>query len=74
MFKFILFLSSLIFLLIYFQSAFDKLSIWIKGNGLIIAVMVFFGTIALSIYQKKPIYDQKSMVGMLKTQKSNQKL
>lgn len=65
MFRFILFLSSLIFLLIYFQSAFDNLSQWIKGNGLLIAVAAFIGSIALSYYQKKPLYSPKTMSSII---------
>lgn len=57
MFRFILFLSSLIILMLYYSAYIDNFANLVKKNGVLISVLVFIGTIIYSWIKKKPKYN-----------------
>ncbi len=53
---YLLFLSSLIFLMNYYYSYFDVIAMWIKNNSVVISCVIFVGSIFISWLRKKNYY------------------
>ena len=70
MIRFLLFLGSLIFLMLYFYPYFDLVSTWIKNNGVLISVLIFMGSIILSFIKKKKYYNHNIVNKPVNNQKT----
>lgn len=53
---YLLFLSSLIFLMNYYYAYFDVVAMWIKNNSVVISCVIFIGSIFISWVRKKNYY------------------
>lgn len=71
MFRFLLFLGSLIFIMLYYSSYIDIFAEWIRTNGLFISVIIFMGTLIYSWIKKKPKYSHSIIQNLEKPMNFN---